>query len=44
MSRTAMQEMAYRHPCFLAEETAHPQFGMRLATGTLNLSINSGFE
>jgi hypothetical protein len=29
---------------FLAEETMRPRFHRRLAEGTLNLTVNTGFE
>ena len=44
MKLTAMQQCALDHPCFLAEETAHPQFSLLTRHGSLVLTINSGFE
>ena len=44
MSRTAMQQCALDHPCFLAEETAHPRFSLLTTRGSIVLSINSGYE
>jgi hypothetical protein len=38
------QATALRHPCLLAEETAHPRFGHVLSIGTLVLTVNSGYE
>ena len=42
--RTAMQETALAHPCFLAEETAHPRYSLMTRHGSIVLTINSGYE
>lgn len=47
MSRmTQQQRVAMAHPCYLAEETAHPRFGRRARDGkaTILLTINAGYE
>ena len=41
---SAWQLEALRHPCLLAEETAHPRFGRLVAGGSLVLTINAGYE
>lgn len=41
---TRAQETAREHVCLLAEETAHPRFGWAMATGSIVLTINSGYE
>ena len=41
---TPDQEVALRHPCLLAEETAHPRFAHRHRKGTVVLTVNSGYE
>ena len=42
--RTLMQETAILHPCLLAEETAHPRFGLGTRHGSIVLSVNVGYE
>jgi hypothetical protein len=41
---TPAQAVAVEHVCLLAEECAHPRFGYVLPLGTLNLTINAGYE
>lgn len=41
---TDWQDIALSHFCLLAEETAHPRFGHRLAHGSLVLTVNAGYE
>jgi hypothetical protein len=41
---TGWQLTAISHPALLAEECAHPRFGHQTVTGTVVLSVNSGFE
>jgi hypothetical protein len=41
---TPQQKMALRYPCLLAEETAHPRFGRVTPTGTVVVTVNSGYE
>jgi hypothetical protein len=41
---TPWQEVAFAHPCRLAEETAHPRFARRIRQASLVLTINSGYE
>lgn len=41
---TAMQRIAIEHPCLLAEETMHPRFGLATRSGTIIVTINSGYE
>lgn len=38
------QKTAIQHHCRLAVETIHPRFGMRGATYSLMLTVNSGYE
>ncbi len=41
---TEMQRTAIEHPCLLPEETAHPRFALLTRSGSIILTINSGFE
>jgi hypothetical protein len=41
---TVWQQIALDHPCLLAEETAHPRFGHVTRTGSVVLTINTGYE
>jgi len=41
---TQPQRTALRHPCLLAEETAHPRFATDGALGSLILTVNTGYE
>jgi hypothetical protein len=38
------QRIALAHPCLLPEETMHPRFRLLTRTGSVILTINSGFE
>ena len=39
------QKTAFENPCLLAEETAHPRFGIRLIGGvSVVLTVNTGYE
>lgn len=41
---TEWQLIAITHPALLAEETAHPRFAHMLASGSLVLTVNAGYE
>lgn len=41
---TQPQRVALRHPCLLAEETAHPRFTTDGPLGSLILMVNTGYE
>lgn len=41
---TQPQRNALRHPCLLAEETAHPRHAHNGPLGSLVLSVNTGYE
>ena len=41
---TIWQLIALEFPCLLAEETAHPRFGHVIRTGSVVLTINTGYE
>lgn len=41
---THPQRAALRHPCLLAEETAHPRYGHAGPLGSLVLTVNTGYE
>jgi hypothetical protein len=41
---TVWQLIALEHPCLLAEETAHPRFGHATRSGSVVLTINTGYE
>ena len=41
---TQEQRTALRHPCLLAEETAHPRYGSAGPLGSIVLTVNSGYE
>lgn len=38
------QRIALAHPCLLPEETVHPRFRLLTRSGSIILTINSGFE
>jgi hypothetical protein len=38
------QRIALAHPCLLPEETLHPRFRLLTRSGSVILTINSGFE
>lgn len=38
------QRIALAHPCLLPEETIHPRFALITRSGSIILTINSGFE
>jgi hypothetical protein len=38
------QRIALAHPCLLPEETLHPRFRLITRSGSIILTINSGFE
>jgi hypothetical protein len=38
------QRIALTHPCLLPEETLHPRFMLVTRSGSVILTINSGFE
>jgi hypothetical protein len=41
---TQPQRIALRHPCLLAEETAHPRYSSVGPLGSLVLTVNTGYE
>ncbi len=41
---TQQQRVALRHPCLLAEETAHPRFTADRFLGSVIVTVNSGYE
>lgn len=41
---TNWQKIALEHPCLLAEEVMHPRFGHHIPSGSVVLTINSGYE
>lgn len=41
---TRAQQIAFRHVALLAEECAHPRFSGRTSLGSINLTINAGYE
>ena len=38
------QQIALKHPCYLAAETLHPRFRNRSGAWSLILTINTGYE
>lgn len=38
------QLTALRNVCYLAEETAHPRFARFIISGSVVLTVNSGYE
>ncbi len=41
---TREQTIAITHPCYFGFETLHPRFVRRVGTGSVILTVNSGYE
>lgn len=41
---TTAQRIAITHHCRLGGETCHPRFGRATATGSIIVTVNSGYE
>lgn len=41
---SARHQVAMKHPCRLAAETAHPRFAFTFGGATVVLTVNAGYE
>lgn len=41
---TVQQRIALKHVALLAEECAHPRYGVRSPLGTVVVTVNAGYE